>query len=116
MNAWNVPWLELSIIVPLIGSVWVSRFRDPVRAFGWGLAFTGATLACALLAGLGYYAGPARSVQPVLFGRTLFALDLPHIVMPQNAAWNADTFAHDFGSHILGTAQMKASFTAPRFP
>jgi NADH-quinone oxidoreductase subunit M len=80
MNFWNVPWLEVSIAVSLVGSVWVSRFRNSVRAFGWGLAFTAAALFCALLACLGFYLGPAPvgvgwSVQPYLFGRQLFAVD-----------------------------------------
>jgi NADH-quinone oxidoreductase subunit M len=79
MNLWNVPWLELSIGVALVGAVWVNRFRNPARAFGWGLAFTGAALACAALAALGFVlgapAGEARSAQPYLFGRQLLALD-----------------------------------------
>jgi NADH-quinone oxidoreductase subunit M len=79
MNVWEIPWLELAVAVPLAGSLAVSRFRDPVRAFRWGVAFTAATLACALLACLGYYVGAAdgaaRSVQPALFGRTLFGVD-----------------------------------------
>ncbi len=80
MNLGSVPWLELAIAVPLAGSLGVSRFRDPVRAFRWGLTFTGATLACALLAWLDFSTGSLPgtadlSVQPRLFGRTLFAVD-----------------------------------------
>ena len=77
MNVWDIPWLELAVAVSLTGSLAVSRFRDPVRAFRWGVAFTAATLACALLACLGYYsgAGGGESVQPALFGRTLFGVD-----------------------------------------
>jgi NADH-quinone oxidoreductase subunit M len=80
MNLWDLPWLELSTVVPLVGSVWVSRFRDPVRAFGWGLTFTGATLACALPACSGFYlgdpaAGAGWGVQPYLFGGQLLGVD-----------------------------------------
>jgi NADH-quinone oxidoreductase subunit M len=80
MNLLNVPWLELSVAVALVGSVWVSRFRGPARAFAWGLAFTAATLASALLAALAFYFGPPSagegwSAQPHLFGRQLLGLD-----------------------------------------
>jgi NADH-quinone oxidoreductase subunit M len=80
MNLWNVPWLELSVGVALLGAAWVSRFRAPARAFGWGLAFSGAALACAALAWLGFYFGPPAagegwSAQPYLFGGRLLAVD-----------------------------------------
>jgi NADH-quinone oxidoreductase subunit M len=89
MTLWDVPWLELSIALPLLGAVWVSRFRAPVRAFGWGLAFSAATLACALLACLGFYLGGLRppeawGVQSHLLGRQWFAVDelsAPLVVM-----------------------------------
>jgi NADH-quinone oxidoreductase subunit M len=80
VNLWSVPWLELAVAVALLGSACVSRFREPVRAFAWGLGFTGATFGCALLAWLTFSFGAAPasegwSAQPYLFGRTLFALD-----------------------------------------
>ena len=77
MNLLIVPWLELAIAIPLLGSVLVSRLREPDRAFRWGLAFTGTSLLCATLAGLSFFlASPPRwSLQPALFGRQLFAVD-----------------------------------------
>jgi NADH-quinone oxidoreductase subunit M len=79
MNAWDVPWLEVGIALSLLGALWVSRFREPARAFGWGLAFTGGTLACALLAWIGFaldgVSAAEWSVQPTLFGRKLLAVD-----------------------------------------
>jgi NADH-quinone oxidoreductase subunit M len=80
MSVWEVPWLELSIGVALAGSLWVSLLRQPVQAFLAGLTFTGATLACAVMAWLVYELGfppdgEVWSVQPFLFGRNLFALD-----------------------------------------
>jgi NADH-quinone oxidoreductase subunit M len=75
---WEIPWLELALVVALIGSVWVSCLREPIRAFRWGLGFTGATLGCAILTWLAYAlhpAGQAWSAQPALFGRQLFAVD-----------------------------------------
>lgn len=80
MSVWEAPWLEVAIILPAIGALWVSRFRNPLRAFQWGLAFTTATLAATLLAWIGFLvepsaAGDGLSVQPRLFGRQLFGLD-----------------------------------------
>jgi len=80
MNWWHYPWLELAIVLPLVGAAWVSRWRNPARAFGWGLAFTAAALGCALLAWLSFSQGgtpadAAWSLQPRLLGRRLFAVD-----------------------------------------
>jgi NADH-quinone oxidoreductase subunit M len=81
MNPLQLPWLELAIVVTLVGSALISRIRQPARAYRWGVAFTGASLACSLLAWLSFYLGgqaapSARySIQPPLFGRQLFALD-----------------------------------------
>src|SRR5262245_43359007 len=80
MNWWSVPWLELAIVAPLLGAALVSRMREPIRAFQWGLAFTGTALACAVLAWLGHTVGSASadelwSVQVHLLGEPVFALD-----------------------------------------
>ena len=50
-----VLWLELAILAALLGALCVGPLRDPLRAWRWGLAFTAAALACAVLACLGYY-------------------------------------------------------------
>jgi NADH-quinone oxidoreductase subunit M len=81
MNPLSLPWLETSIVVSLVGSLWVSRLREPIRAYRWGLAFTGAAFVCTLLACLGFYqripveAGLALSPQYHFLGRQIFALD-----------------------------------------
>jgi NADH-quinone oxidoreductase subunit M len=81
MNPLSLPWLEAAIAVTLCGSLVVSRVRHPDRAYHFGLAFTGATFACTLLACLGFYlripaeSGLAWSPQYHLFGRQFFALD-----------------------------------------
>ncbi|HEV7226708.1 MAG TPA: proton-conducting transporter membrane subunit [Pirellulales bacterium] len=81
MNLLQLPWLELTIGLALIGSASVARIREPNRAYRWGLAFTGASLGCSLLAWLGFYAGAADeslarySIQPWLFGDLPFRLD-----------------------------------------
>jgi NADH-quinone oxidoreductase subunit M len=81
MNLPSLPWLELALGACLIGFPVVGRMKDPERALHWGLAFTGMSVLCSWLAALGFYleVPPAVmdrwSIQPLLFGRTLFALD-----------------------------------------
>ncbi len=76
-----LPWLELAIAVALLGALCVSPMRDPLRAWRWGLAFTAATLACTVLACLGYYLCRAAGAQADggihadLFGRRLLGVD-----------------------------------------
>ena len=56
MNPLSLPWLEMSIAGhALVGSLCVSRLREPIRAYRWGLAFTGTAFVCTLLAWLGFY-------------------------------------------------------------
>lgn len=50
MNLASLPWLELGILVPLLGSVLVGLCRDSRAAFRWTLGVTSATLVCSLLA------------------------------------------------------------------
>ena len=81
MNLLYLPWLEFSIAATLLGAPFVSRLRDPGRAYRWAVAFIGVTFACAFLAWLAFYVGvtPEQtrrwSLQPRLFGRQVFALD-----------------------------------------
>ncbi|MDB5352780.1 MAG: NADH:ubiquinone oxidoreductase subunit 4 [Planctomycetota bacterium] len=81
MNLQLVPWLELAILITLIGSPIVSRMRDPRRAYRFGMAFTGISFACTFLAWLAFYVGtPPELTQRwsllyYLFGRQFLALD-----------------------------------------
>src|SRR5262245_46633063 len=75
-----LPWLELAILLSLFGSLCVGCFREPARAFHWGLGFTGAVLFCALMAWLNFsFDGPPSpgpwTMQPFLFGSIVFAID-----------------------------------------
>src|SRR5215471_4285002 len=76
-----LPWLELAIAVALLGALCVSPLRDPLRAWRLGLTFTAATLACAVLACLGYYLCRANEVEAGggfhadLFGGQLLRID-----------------------------------------
>jgi NADH-quinone oxidoreductase subunit M len=81
MNPSQLPWLELALFVTLVGTAFVSRLRQPERAYQWGVAFTGAALICSLLAWLSFYLGglaarsPSYSIQRLFWGRQVFALD-----------------------------------------
>ncbi|MFO0952849.1 MAG: proton-conducting transporter membrane subunit [Isosphaeraceae bacterium] len=81
MNPLQLPWLELAILVSLVGSVVVSQVRAPERAARWGMVLTGAAFAFAFLAWLGFYLGVtpdqiARySFQVRFFGRQPLAVD-----------------------------------------
>lgn len=63
-SAYQFPWLELAVAIPLAGAAAVGLMRDAVGASRWAIGFTGATLAAALMACLGYYYGPAAAGDP----------------------------------------------------
>jgi NADH-quinone oxidoreductase subunit M len=106
MNPIQLPWLEVAIAAALVGSVLVSRMRQPSRAYQWGVVFTGTSFICSLLAWLSFYQGgsaarsPSTSIQTALFGRELFALDdlsaplLPAVAMLHFLAAVATARAH----------------------
>jgi NADH-quinone oxidoreductase subunit M len=81
MNPLALPWLEMSITLPLVGALFVGRFRDPVAASRWCLGFTGLTLAATLLAWAGQHTGAAPDgvspwgVLPQVFGRAVLEID-----------------------------------------
>ncbi len=76
-----LPWLEVAIAVALAGALCVSRLRDPLRAWRWGLAFAGAAFGCTVLACLGFYLARHAGVdarwgfQTDLFGRAFLGVD-----------------------------------------
>lgn len=57
MSVFAVPWLELSVGVPLMGGVCVARVRNPVAALRWSFAFAAITLACTLFVLVGQATG-----------------------------------------------------------
>lgn len=80
MNPLELPWLELSIVVALAGSLCLSRVRDPLLASRWGIGFTGLTFCCAFVAWLAFYLGvPSGTgrwdVQTRTLGSRVFGLD-----------------------------------------
>jgi NADH-quinone oxidoreductase subunit M len=77
----TLPWLELSIVLAILGSLWVASQKQPARAARWGIIFTGATFLLTVLAWLSFATGtPAEaneawSPTAALLGRRLFTLD-----------------------------------------
>ncbi|MBA4188198.1 MAG: oxidoreductase [Planctomycetaceae bacterium] len=82
----SVPWLELSIAIPLIGSLLVGQLRDTLTASRWCLVVSGLTFVCTLAAWAGVEFGLAPSgtsatdVLPWVFGTPLLAID--HLSAP----------------------------------
>ncbi len=50
MNVFSVPWLDLTVLVPLAGAAGAAFCTGGGARRRWGSVVTGATLACALLA------------------------------------------------------------------
>jgi NADH-quinone oxidoreductase subunit M len=81
MNLLTLPWLELSVCVPLVGALCVGWVRNPVAALRWCLAFAGGALACTLMVFVGQATGEAPTgaspwdVQPQILGERLFEVD-----------------------------------------
>src|SRR5579871_6183190 len=81
MTALDLPWLEIAILVALLGALGVQRVRDPQRAARLGTTFTGAAFLSTILAwassvlGDASAAGQVWSAQTFLWGRQLFRMD-----------------------------------------
>jgi NADH-quinone oxidoreductase subunit M len=84
MNLFAPSWVELSIVLPLLGAVCVSRFRDPDAAYRWCLVFTGGALLCSVLAAFGYAvnAAPVWGVLPSSAGRVFKVDELSAQLLP----------------------------------
>jgi NADH-quinone oxidoreductase subunit M len=61
MKLVDFPWVELSIVVPLLGAACVGLIGNALSAARWSLGFAGGTLACAVMACACYYAGPTNA-------------------------------------------------------
>ncbi|MDX1947820.1 MAG: proton-conducting transporter membrane subunit [Pirellulaceae bacterium] len=77
MTPLDVPWLEIALVLGLVGACAVSRITDPARAYRWGVGFCGAVFACTFLAWLAFFErqAPGFSLQTRLFGSQVLALD-----------------------------------------
>jgi NADH-quinone oxidoreductase subunit M len=78
----NVPWLDLAIVVPLVGAAIIGRVRDAHFARRWACGLCGLSLICAQLAWFGASTptdAPLPQFRPwsisALAGREVFELD-----------------------------------------
>jgi NADH-quinone oxidoreductase subunit M len=77
----HLPWLELAILMPLVGIAWQARTRDPEEAQRRSLIFSALALACAVGAWLDFdWVGGAMdhdrwSIAQRLFGFEPFVID-----------------------------------------
>lgn len=88
----HLPWLELAIVLPILGALWVRMIRDPDRARRHCLVVSGCTLFFSLCAWLDFAslhtfeAHDRWSIIEVLFNRGLFVIDeLSAPLMPLGA-------------------------------
>lgn len=79
MSELHFPWLEISILFPLLGAAWVGRMRDPDVARKWSLVFTGGALACAVGAWLDFEF--IHGLELASEHRSLFTFWLEHEVL-----------------------------------
>lgn len=81
MNDLHYPWIEIAILLPLLGALWVSRIRDPLTARRHALAFTLAAFLATLAEVRDFYslhifhAQDAWHLISKVFGRELFGID-----------------------------------------
>ena len=80
MNPLSLPWLELSVVVPLVGGLCVGWVRNQEAALRWCLTFAGLTLACTVLVLVAQvWEAPAvavqENVQEQIFGQRLLEVD-----------------------------------------
>lgn len=98
MNAMRIPWLELAVLMPALGSIWVRLRRDPTEARSHALAVAGLTFLLTLGAWADY-AG-LLAARPARDAGTRLALDeLSAPLLPMGALLYVLT--------ILGTLRTK---------
>ncbi|MBS0211214.1 MAG: oxidoreductase [Planctomycetes bacterium] len=78
----QLPWLELAILLPLVGALYVGRLRDSYLARKWCLVFSGVTLLFTVALWHEFHSVLLDGVEPgrpgvlhMMFGRTIFGID-----------------------------------------
>ena len=81
MNELHYPWIELAILLPLLGAGWVARIRDPIVARWHCLAFAGLAFLAAAGETADFYSLHIHQAEDHwhlmtrLIGRELFVID-----------------------------------------
>jgi len=82
MNPFMIPWLQLAVLLPLVGAVPVLMSRSSQVASRWTLAFSGLAFVCAFMAWLGFYTGhPDASLWGILSVDELSAPLVPAVAL-----------------------------------
>ncbi|WP_417848282.1 proton-conducting transporter membrane subunit [Thalassoglobus sp.] len=81
MSELHLPWLELSVLLPLLGAIWVSLLKNRDRARKHSIVVCGLTLICALgewlefsLSGI-FVSDDHWNLLQLVFHRDIFAID-----------------------------------------
>lgn len=81
MSELHFPWIELAILIPLIGALWVGRLRDPDLARRWSVIISGFAFLCTVGEWLDFdlmgtpQAEDHWHLMSRLVGRELFVID-----------------------------------------
>ena len=81
MSELHFPWIEVAILIPLLGAIWVGRLRDADLARQWSVAISGLALFCAVGEWLDFgFIGASEAedhwhLMTGLFGREIFVID-----------------------------------------
>jgi NADH-quinone oxidoreductase subunit M len=81
MKELHLPWLELGIIIPLIGSFVLRKVRNPLEAHRWCVGFSLGTLFVSLMAFVDFialnssHAEDCLHLSKLIFGRDIFEMD-----------------------------------------
>ena len=75
MNIWDVPWLELAIVVALIGALGSVALRDVAASFRWGVCCCTAILGCTIMAWSAHTLHRVTTPPFTLIGRPVLTVD-----------------------------------------
>jgi NADH-quinone oxidoreductase subunit M len=81
MSELHFPWIEVAILIPLLGAVWVGRLRDPELARKWSIVIAGVAFGCAVAEWLDFDLLQASQAEDHwhlmtrVLGRELFVID-----------------------------------------
>ncbi len=81
MKELHFPWIEVAILIPLIGAIWVGRLRDADLARRWSVLISGLAFACTVAEWLDFDLTSASQAEDHwhlmtrLVGREIFIID-----------------------------------------
>lgn len=123
MNLLSLPWIEISVLIPIIGAIFVRAFRTTPRAYAWTIFCTGCAFVSSMIAWGDFAGGHAEDLRHLserLFGKAIFGLDeLNAPLVPLTALLHLFTLLctakvkmnrMSFGGHLVAESLMLATF------